>query len=177
MQNSLQITYDEHEPADRCAVDFIDDTIELHYDKYIKCKIQLEPHNPSEQQLNNQNEKQKLKIVLDVGSKRLVVRCLSDCTKEDFRQSIETLLKDVQPQLDKHNEIKNLQQYGNVSSLTKSLNFGTITTTENEVVYFHADSLINFSFEQVTLGHKVKFLLSKGPLGTQAHHIYSLAIS
>ena len=67
--------------------------------------------------------------------------------------------------------LKFTRKTGVVSSLAPSLSYGTITTAENEIVFFHNDSLIGLTFDQLSLGSKLKFLVTEGPLGLQAANI------
>ena len=168
-QIPLEIHYHDEYPssADPCFVEFLNNAIEIHYEDDVSCKIQL--HIPAQSQ--ETDGKQTLEVVFRANNKRVVVNCHTNKTEWDFEQTVQTFIDRHRSKLGSSFLKQNTLVQGCVESLATPLNYGTIKTSSNKIVYFHSDSLINARFDQLSLGIQLKFNLLYTCLGTQAINI------
>ena len=71
---------------------------------------------------------------------------------------------------ERRQEVKSheIPPHGHVVSLVPEENFGRIGTADGREVYFHRNSVIDASFDELKVGDEVRFAEEEGELGPQA---------
>jgi cold shock CspA family protein/ribosome-associated translation inhibitor RaiA len=80
-------------------------------------------------------------------------------------------LQDYMRRRRRQTKLHNKKPIGVISSLNFDEQYGYISTSEGEKIYFHANSIINGDFHKLTLGSLVSFEQEDGDQGAQASSI------
>jgi cold shock CspA family protein/ribosome-associated translation inhibitor RaiA len=153
--------------------------LEQYSDKIISCRVCLE----SKHRRHNQGRIFHVRINLHVPGKELVVSQdqHDKHAHEDAKVAIRDAFAAMTRQLEDHErkirgDVKTHEQpsHGVVESVEHTDDHGFIRTSDERLVYFHRNSVVDDLFHSLLPGSEVRFVESRGDQGPQASSVYVL---
>ncbi|MBI5665493.1 MAG: HPF/RaiA family ribosome-associated protein [Nitrospirae bacterium] len=138
------------------------------YNRITRCKVIVEsPHHQS-----HQGKRYNVQIVMTVPGAELVVTRNPD---EDIYVAIRDSFNAAFRQLEDYSRRQrgDIKQHGEapvavISAIFTDKGYGFITTSDNQEIYFHKNSVLNSDFKHLEVGMKVRYSEGKGDKGPQA---------
>lgn len=170
MEIPLQITYRNIELSEAIESEIRKhaEKLDKFYGRITRCKVVVEsPHRRS-----HQGMRFNVQIVMTVPGAELVVKRNPN---EDLYVAIRDSFNAARRQLEDYSKRQrgDIKQHEEgpvavISSLFSEKGYGFITTTDNEEIYFHKNSVLNSDFNDLEVGMKVRYSEEKGEKGPQA---------
>jgi cold shock CspA family protein/ribosome-associated translation inhibitor RaiA len=179
MQQPLQITFRDfpHSDAVEANIRAHAAKLELFFDRIISCRVLVEaPHAH-----HHHGKLYHVRIDLMVPGKELVVnRGPSEHhAHEDIYVAIRDAFAAAQRQLQNYKrqqegnvKIHETQAHGRIVSLMPAEDYGRIESSDGRDIYFHRNSLVQGSYDDLHIGSDVRFIEEMGEDGPQASSVY-----
>jgi len=187
MQQPLQITFRHMEPSTALEAKIRERTEELErfHDRITGCHVVVE----AVQQRHQQGNLYRVGIDLTVpGGELAVNRSPGEHQAHQdayvaVRDSFDALRRKLEDYSRRHRgDVKHhdTPPYGRIQNLFPVEDYGIITASDGREIYFHRNSLLNATLEDLSIGDEVRFAEEKGEQGPQAssvtvegkHHIH-----
>jgi cold shock CspA family protein/ribosome-associated translation inhibitor RaiA len=188
MQLPLQITFRDLPQSDALETAIREKAVKLEqfYDRIISCRVVIEaPH-----QHRHKGKLYHVRIDLTVPGGELVVNRAPGKRQahEDAYVVIRDAFDAARRQLEgyarrQRGDVKTHEAppHGRITELAAERGFGRIATTDGREIYFHRNSVVDAAFDQLEVGHEVRFTEESGDQGPQAstvqrvgkHHVVS----
>ena len=156
-----------------CSFDSNIKQVKIHSEKDIEIIVRF--YAPKSTKV--QDKDLKLKFMFKAKRKNITVTCETLDTTEDFEYEPSQEVIERQSRSISSDDKAFKTHYGRVSKLFKECNYGIISTSDNQQIYFHRDSFDDDSFDQITENTRLKFLVTEGILGMQAIHIRGITVN
>lgn len=179
MQQPLQISFRHMEPSIAVEAKIREKAskLEQFYDRIMGCRVVVEaPHRH-----HHQGKLYHVRIDLTVPGGELVVsrEHHEKQAHEDVYIAIRDAFNAAQRQLESYAQrqrgaVKHHESppQGRISALIPEQDYGKIETIDGREVYFHRNSVLNGSFENLEVGNEVRFLEEDGEQGPQASTVH-----
>ena len=175
MQVPLEISFRdmEHSPAVEAEIREKAAQLDEFCDRITSCKVIVEaPHHH-----HHKGNLYHVRIRIAVPRKEIVVDREPEAhhAHEDVHVTIRDAFKEARRQLqDYAREIRGATKlhetppHGFVAKLFPQEGYGFIEAPDGREIYFHANSLLDVPFDQLTIGREVRFVEETGEQGPQA---------
>ena len=120
---------------------------------------------------NNDSSKTKIKILFMAEIGTLSINLKTNDHKKQVEHTFQTLIDKLKPFQLNQDDIDSRLLRGKITTLKGHMNYGILTTNCHEEVYFHRNSFLDNSFENLSLGNLLEFEIAIGVLGPQAINI------
>ncbi len=146
------------------------DKLHKFYDRITRCRVIIDsPHRRK-----NHGKEYHVKVTLSVPGTEVAVRKedqdLYSAIKTCFdavRRRLEDVARKQRGDMKVHEETPRAK----ISSLFPEQGYGFITTSDNQDIYFHENSIMNSSIERLTIGMAVRYSEVEGEKGPRASAI------
>ncbi len=178
MKLSPQITFQNMEPSDAMEQNIREraQKLDQFYDRIMSCRVMVEAQHRHHRQGNVFH----VRIDLTVPGRELVVS--RDPGKDHAHEDVYVAIRDAfdaaRRQLEdfgrrQRSEVKahEVQMHGRISQLNPSEDYGIIETLDRREIYFHRHSVVNFDFDKLEVGERVRFNEEMGDMGPQASSV------
>lgn len=178
MQIPLQITFRNMDPSEVMEQRIRDKARKLDrfYNHVMSCRVLVDAPHRNHQKGNLYH----VRIDITVPDGELVVSRENhdDHSREDAYVAIRDAFAAAQRQLEEYaskrqDEVKThtLAPHGRIASLNPGQNYGMILSTDGREIYFHRNSVVNESFDNLDVGMEVRFAEESGEQGPQASSV------
>lgn len=175
MQVPLEITFRHMEHSPEIEADIRDKVaqLETYFDRIIGCTVLIEAPHHHHQRGNLYH----VRLRIGVPHNDIIVdrEPAEHQAHQDLHVTIRDAFKEARRQLQDYvrklrGDIKSHEPppHGIVTKLFPQEGYGFIQTPEGREIYFHANSLVDTSFEEIDLGSDVRFIEEPGDKGPQA---------
>lgn len=178
MQLPLQITFRNMEASEAMEQNVREhaEKLDQFYDRIMGCRVMVE----AQHRHHHQGTVYHVRIDLTVPGGELVVshEREKDHAHEDVYVAIRDAFDAARRQLEDFGRRQRLevkthvaQAHGRISQLYPEQDYGIIETPDGREIYFHRSSVVNFDFDHLEIGKKVRYHEEMGEQGPQASSV------
>ena len=179
MKQPLEITFRDIPPSEALEADIRDKAAKLDqiYDRIMSCRVVVEaPHGH-----HHKGRLYHVSVDLTVPGEELVVNRTPHknhahenayvAVRDAFNAAKRQLQNFAQKQRGKvkHHEAPD---HGKIAELIPMEDFGRITSSDGQDIYFHRNSVLEKDFDKLEIGDEVRFAAEEGEAGPQASTVH-----
>ncbi len=179
MQIPVQVTFRHMDKSEALEAEIVRKAMELDkvHDRVTSCRVVVECQHNHKRHGNIFH----IGVDLRVPGKELVVSRDSKkgAAHEDAYVAVRDAFDNIRRQLEEFARRQRGEEKfheeppsGHIIELDESGTYGRIGTLDKREIYFHRNSLVNANFDELQVGHEVRFSESMGDEGPQASAVH-----